>query len=82
MLKIVLLLFLVIYCPAGAFLATDAQNADDVKYLHLLLSDEKTERIRLQNQVNEMASMLQTLQEQMETNKNCGKLYCPLFRYK
>lgn len=58
-----------LFCSAEAFLATDSQKTDDVQYLHLLLADEKSERMRLQNQVDQMNSALQTLQEQMEMKR-------------
>lgn len=59
------------FCSAEAFLATDSQNTNDVQYLHLLLADEKSERMRLQSQVDQMNSALQTLQEQMEMKQSC-----------
>ncbi|XP_053395891.1 complement C1q tumor necrosis factor-related protein 3-like [Mercenaria mercenaria] len=68
----ILFLLLVGFCSSAAsFLATNPQNTDDIQYLHLLLSDEKAERMRLQTQVDKMASALQTLQEQMEEKQNC-----------
>ncbi|XP_045202187.2 collagen alpha-1(X) chain-like [Mercenaria mercenaria] len=44
----------------------DPQGSNDVQYLHLLLADEKTERMRLQNEVDQLKTSMQNIQEQLE----------------